>query len=302
MSPSFLRTIKLECLAVPWQRTLSLCQAKVCTNLPRLVVKGPCSTVILLDTIQGLGSDCEVTSSFSVEIADLSRPGTFLLAQNRDPCERELSVSPKCADDGIFHADVNPASEAPETPSGISERSGGDGMIDKDGNGHRRRCMLHEGEEGLLDIPRSKMQPSFGQLAETSPRLPNRQVTEHATLSSMCIKVESARSKVTNRKRPALAALETDGKASGPRTRARARAEASSSVPNPRGTRPYSAAEDGILQKLVARGLAWDEIEKEYGLRFAKRTSRSLQMRWSRTQKLTAPWTRCSKRKKSSRP
>jgi hypothetical protein len=89
----------------------------------------------------------------------------------------------------------------------------------------------------------------------------------------MCIKVESARSKATNRKRPALAALETDGKASGPRTRARARAEASeasSSVPNPRGTRPYSAAEDGILQKLVARGLAWDEIEKEFGLRFAK--------------------------------
>ncbi|GFF70941.1 conserved hypothetical protein [Aspergillus lentulus] len=47
--------------------------------------------------------------------------------------------------------------------------------------------------------------------------------------------------------------------------------------------------------------LAWEEIEKEFGLRFAKKTMRSLQMRWSRKLKLTAPSTRCSKRKRSSR-
>ncbi|RHZ60748.1 uncharacterized protein CDV56_108702 [Aspergillus thermomutatus] len=256
-------------------------------------------------TIQELGSDGEMTSSFSGDIADPPRPDAFLLAQNHDPCGRKLSVSPQCADVGICHADANPASEAPEAPPRTCECSGGDSISDNDGNGLLRRCMLYEGEEGLLDIPRSKAQPSFGQVAETSPRQPSSQVAEHATLSSMCIEVESARSKPTNRKRPAVAALETDGKASGPRTRARARAEASeasSSLPTPRSARPYSAAEDGALQKLVASGLAWDEIEKEFCLRFAKRTLRSLQMRWSRTQKLTAPWTRCSKRKKSSRP
>jgi hypothetical protein len=103
---------------------------------------------------------------------------------------------------------------------------------------------------------------------------------------------------------PSCTALETDEKASGPRTREKVRAEAagaSTSLPTPRSARPYSAAEDEVLQKLVASGLAWDEIEKEFGLLFAKRTSRSLQMRWSRNLNLTVPSTRSSKRKRSSR-
>jgi hypothetical protein len=260
--------------------------------------------VILLDTIQGLGSDCEVTSSFSVDIGDPPRPGTFVLAQNHDPCGRKLSVSPKCADDGICHADDNPATEAPETHPCTSESSGGGSISDKDGDGLMRRCMLYEGEECLLDILRSKVQPSFGQVAGKSPRRLNRQVAEHATSKSMRVKVESARSKPTNRKRPAVAALETGEKASGPRTRARVRAEASeasTSLPTRRNARPYSAAEDEVLQKLVARGLTWDEIEKEFGLLFARRTSRSLQMRWSRNLNLTIPSTRSSKRKRPSR-
>ncbi|PKX88855.1 uncharacterized protein P174DRAFT_516124 [Aspergillus novofumigatus IBT 16806] len=186
------------------------------------------------DTLQGLGSDCEVMSSFSVDIADLPRPGTFLLAQNHDSCGCKSLVSPKCADDGIYCADVDPASEAPETPPCTSESSGGNSISDNDG-------------DGLM-----------------------RHLTEHATLSSMCIK------------RPAVAALDMDENAN---VRAEA-SEASSSLPTPCSSWRYSAAED----------------EREFGLLFAKRTLRSLQMRWLRTQKLTAPWTRCLKRKKSSRP
>ncbi|KAF5866002.1 hypothetical protein ETB97_001580 [Aspergillus alliaceus] len=92
---------------------------------------------------------------------------------------------------------------------------------------------------------------------------------ESRSMRAMRVKVESARSNPTNRKRPAVAALETDEKASDPR-RARVRAEASeaseasSTLPTPRSARPYSAAEDKVLQKLVARGLAWDEVEKEF--------------------------------------
>jgi hypothetical protein len=66
-----------------------------------------------------------------------------------------------------------------------------------------------------------------------------------------------------------------------PRTRARFRveaSEASNSLPVPRSARPYSAAQDKALRKLVVRGLAWEEIE-EFDLLFAKRTLRSLQMR-----------------------
>jgi hypothetical protein len=35
-------------------------------------------------------------------------------------------------------------------------------------------------------------------------------------------------------------------------------------------------AEDDILQILVARGLAWEEIKKEFSLYFTKKTIRSL--------------------------
>jgi hypothetical protein len=93
-----------------------------------------------------------VTSSFSINIANLPRPGTFLLAQNHDSGGRKSLVSPKCADDGIYHADINPASEAPETPPCTSESSGGNSISDNDGDGLMRHCMLYEYKEGLLDI------------------------------------------------------------------------------------------------------------------------------------------------------
>ncbi|KAH1304979.1 hypothetical protein KXX54_007925 [Aspergillus fumigatus] len=300
------------------------------------------------DTTQGLESECEMTSSLGSDNADPPRPETILYAQNHDPF-------------GL--------SEVPESPPSTVKSSGDASVSDKDDDGLMDRCMLHDGAKGLLAVPRSKVQTSSGQVAETSPpqlsrkviqnatssslyikverskpssrKRPScialetdekasgprirarlgakvqpslgqvvekfkRQATQHDTGSSMCIKPESARSKPIRRKRPAGAALETDEKASGPQTRARARAEASeaseasSPLPIARSARPYSAAEDDILQTLVARGLAWEEIEKEFGLRFAKRTMRSLQMRWSRKLKLTAPSTRCSKRKRSS--
>jgi hypothetical protein len=169
--------------------------------------------------------------------------------------------------------------------------------------------MLYEGEEGLLDVSPSKVQPSFEHVAETSPPQLDLQVAQGSTSRSLYIKVDSVRSNPTNRKRPASAALETDGETSGPRTRARARAEASeaseasqasSSLSISRSARPYSAAEDEVLKNLVARGLAWKQIEVEFDQLFAKRTLRSLQLHWSRNLKLTALPTRSSKRKRSS--
>jgi hypothetical protein len=82
-----------------------------------------------------------------------------------------------------------------------------------------------------------------------------------------------AQSKTTNWKRLAVAALKIYEKASGPYIRVRARAkasEASSSLPTPHSARPYPVAEDEVLQQLLARGLAWDEIEEESGPRFAE--------------------------------
>jgi hypothetical protein len=299
-NPSRLQIIKSRGLAVPRRRTLSHYQARVRTKHSVLSSWGVRSTVIFPDTIQGLESDCEVTSSFSCDDADPPCPETFSRVQNHDPFGRKSSFSPRCADD---HADANPVSEVPETPPSTIGSSGGASVSDKD-DGLLSRRLLYEGEEGLLDVPRSEVQPSFEHVTETSPPQLDHQVAQGITSSSLYIKVDSARSGPASRKRPASAALETDGEASGPRTRARARAEAReefSSLPTSRGARPYSAAEDEVLQILVARGLAWEEIEKEFGLRFAKRTSRSLQMRWSRNLKLTAPSTRSSKRKRSRR-
>jgi hypothetical protein len=176
-------------------------------------------------------------------------------------------MSPRCADDGLCHADANPVSGVLETPPSTVKRSGGASVSDKDDDGLLSRCMLYEGEEILLDVPRSEVQPSFEHVADTSPPQLDHQVTQGITSTSLYIKVDSARSNPTNRKRPASAALETDGDASGPRTRARARveaSEASSSLSTSRSARPYSAAEDEVLQNLVARGLAWKQIERKF--------------------------------------
>jgi hypothetical protein len=267
------------------------------------IIKGRLSTVIFPDTIQGLESGCEVTSIFSFDDADPPRPETFLRAQNHDPFGRKSSFSPRCADGGLCHADANPVSEVPEPPPSTIKSSGGGSVSDKDDDGLSSRCMLYEGEEGLLDVPRSEVQPSFEHVAETSPPQLDHQVAQGITSRSLYIKVDSVRSNPTNRNRPAGAALETDGKAGGPRTRARARAEASeasSSLSTSRSARPYSAAEDEVLQNLVARGLAWKQIERESGQLFAKRTLRSLQLHWSRNLKPTALPTRSSKRKRSA--
>lgn len=241
-------------------------------------------------------------SSFSFDDADPPRPETFLHAQNHYPFGRKSSFSPRCADDELCHADAKPVSEVPETPPSTIKSSGGASVSDKDDDGLLSRCMLYEGKEGFLNVPRSEVQPSFEHVAEKSPPQLDHQVAQSITLSNLCTKVGSVRSNPTNRKRPGSAALETDGEASGPRSRARARAEASeafSSLSTSRSARPYSAAEDEVLQNLVARGLAWEQIERDFGQLFAKRTLRSLQLHWSRNLKPTALPTRSSKRKRS---
>lgn len=255
------------------------------------------------DTNHVLDGGCEETSSLNVDIVDPPRLNTFFHAQNHDSRGCELSVSPRCADVEVCHADTNPVPEVPETPRFTCESPGGASVRDKVDDGLMSRCMLYEGEEGFLDVSRSKAKYTYRQAAEMSPPHLNRQVAQDITSNTLYIKVDSARSNSTGRKRPASAALETDEEASGPRTRARARAEALEafcSLSASRSARPYSAAEEEVLQNLVARGLAWKQIEREFGQLFAKRTLRSLQLHWSRNLKLTALPTRRSKRKRSS--
>lgn len=139
-----------------------------------------------------------MTSSFSFD-ADPPRPETFLRAQNHDPFGRKSSFSPRCADDGLCHADAIPVSEVPETPPSTIKSSGGASVSDKDDDGLLSRCMLYEGEEGLLDVPRSKVQTSSGQVAETSPPQLSRKVIQHATSSSLYIKVERSKQAVMHR-------------------------------------------------------------------------------------------------------
>jgi hypothetical protein len=177
------------------------------------------------DTIQGLENDCEVTSSFSFDDGDPPRPETFLRAQNHDPFGRKSSFSPRCADNGQCHADANPVAEVPETPRSTIKSSGGASVSGKDDDGLLSCCMLYEGEEALLGVPLSEVQPSFEYVAETSPPQLDHQVAQDITSGSLYTKVDSVRSYPTNRKRPAIATLETDGEASGPRTRARVRAK-----------------------------------------------------------------------------
>ena len=53
--------------------------------------------------------------------------------------------------------------------------------------------------------------------------------------------------------------------------------------------RLYTREEDGLLQNLVAQGLSWNEIEALFSQHFTGRSSRSLQMRWSRNLKFALP-------------
>ncbi|KAG2016786.1 hypothetical protein GB937_005987 [Aspergillus fischeri] len=134
-----------------------------------------------------------MTSSLSFNNIDPPRPGTFLRAQNHDPFRRKSSFLPRCVDDGLCHANANPVSEVPEAPPSTVKSSGDASVSDKDDDCLMDHCMLHEGEKGLLDVPRSKVQTSVGQVAETSPPQLSRQVIRHATLSSLYIKVERSK-------------------------------------------------------------------------------------------------------------
>jgi hypothetical protein len=69
--------------------------------------------------------------------------------------------------------------EVSETYPSTCESSGSAGLMD--------RCVLYEGEKGLLNVPQLKVQHSIGQVAETSLPQLNRQEIQHATSSSLYI-------------------------------------------------------------------------------------------------------------------
>lgn len=104
---------------------------------------------------------------------------------------------------------------------------------------------------------------------------------------------------------PARCCIETIG---GPRTRARARAEAASKPVHDLCSirrsslraRPYTRAEDNLLQKLMDQGLSWEEVGKAFSQHFVGRDLGPLQMCWSslKLASLSNP-TRYSKRKRS---
>ena len=105
--------------------------------------------------------------------------------------------------------------------------------------------------------------------------------------TTMCTPPRPSRSRRHSRKKVAstMAGYTELAAGRGPRTRARARAEASRLHPSRQQARPYSDAEDELLSELIRRKLQWEEIEKEFGQRFAGRDRKSLQGRWSRTLK-----------------
>ncbi|KAB8069211.1 hypothetical protein BDV29DRAFT_57269 [Aspergillus leporis] len=215
------------------------------------------------ETSKELQSDRDEMSSVDMNIDDFPQPDTlfFWARKNGDAPSRKSSISPRCVDDGICHAATNSAtSEIPETGPFSSESLVG--ANDEDGH---MNLMLDKGEPSIRHSTENSRPPA-------------------------------------SRKRLACATLETGVETtSGPRTRARvkseARAEASPSFPTSRRVQPYSTAEDELLGKLVARGLPWEQIEKEFGQVFPGRNVRSLQLRWSRNLKSAARSTRCSKRR-----
>jgi hypothetical protein len=132
------------------------------------IIKGLLLTVIFLDIIQGLKSDCKLISSFSLDDANLSHPET-LRAHNQYPFRRKLSFLPWCTDDELCHVDTNAVLEILEIPLSTIKISDGASISNKGNNGLLSHYMLYEGEEGLLDIPLSEVQPSFKHMAEISP-------------------------------------------------------------------------------------------------------------------------------------
>ncbi|KAL4976353.1 hypothetical protein BDW66DRAFT_166480 [Aspergillus desertorum] len=121
------------------------------------------------------------------------------------------------------------------------------------------------------------------------------------TKTTVCSPSRIFQSKHYSRKRPAYTIsgyvqIAADG---GPltRARARARAEASCSPPSRKRARPYSDAEDKLLRELMHRRLQWEQIEEEFGRKFAGRDLKSLQGRWSRKLKFEAQPAACSKPK-----
>jgi hypothetical protein len=149
----------------------------------------------------------------------------------------------------------------------------------------------------LSDILGPKVSIASRQLVEVS-QIPfsgfrGPQPVTETTLCSPSV----SRSKRRSRKRPTRALLGLAELAAdrGPRTRARTRAEACRSSPSRQQARPYSVAEDELLRELMHRKLRWEEIEEEFGRRFARKDRKSLQGRWSRNLKFVTPSAKCLK-------
>jgi hypothetical protein len=155
-----------------------------------------------------------------------------------------------------------------------------------------------ESKDGLSDTLGSKGLVSACLVSESQTAFSVCSAPKPVTEATVCSPSVS-RSKHHSRKRPTRALLGHVELAAGrgPQTRARTRAEASRSFPGRQRPRPYSNSEDEFLRDLMHRKLSWEEIEKEFGRRFAGRDRKSLQGRWSRNLKFEARPATCSKPK-----
>jgi hypothetical protein len=110
--------------------------------------------VTLSDTIQGLDAGCEETSSFIIDITNLSYLDTFFYVQNHNSCGHKLLVSPWRVNVSVCQANTNPISEVSEASSSTCESPGGASVSNKDNDGLTSNLpLLYRGEEGLQNIP-----------------------------------------------------------------------------------------------------------------------------------------------------
>ncbi len=253
------------------------------------------------DTIPGLENECDKTSSIDSDGDDLPHPDKLFswIWNNSDAESCKASAALQNVDDRPC-LDETSSTTSEGRCIGLSCESlpgdADDADDDRNDDIHPTKHLSDGSEGGLSDTLGPKGLLSSCQLVEEP------QITfsgcrgpQPVTETTVCSPSKNSRSKRHSRKKPAHAVLGYAELAAGggPRTRARARAEASASFLSCRRSRPYSDAEDELLCELVNRKLQWEQIEEEFGRRFAGRDRKSLQGRWSRNLKFVTRSAKC---------
>ncbi|KAL4936187.1 hypothetical protein BDV06DRAFT_111890 [Aspergillus oleicola] len=253
------------------------------------------------DTIPGLENDCDKTSSIDSVGDDLPHSDKLFswILNNSDAESCKASAALQNVDDRPC-LDETSSTTSEGRCIGLSCESlpgdADDADDDRNDDIHPTKHLSDGSEGGLSDTLGPKGLLSSCQLVEEpQTTFSGCRGPQPVTETTVCSPSENSRSKRHSRKKPAYIVLGYAELAAGrgPRTRARARAEASASFLSCRRSRPYSDAEDELLCELVNRKLQWEQIEEEFGRRFAGRDRKSLQGRWSRNLKFVTRSAKC---------